>query len=69
MDRGELVPDAVTIEMLLERLAQPDASAGILLDGFPTQSPLSSRFWTRPLPTRAAAWTLRRTSKSQKPIS
>ena len=35
MDRGELVPDAVTIEMLLERLAQPDAAAGILLDGFP----------------------------------
>jgi adenylate kinase len=35
MDRGELVPDAVTIEMLLERLAKPDATAGILLDGFP----------------------------------
>jgi adenylate kinase len=35
MSRGELVPDAVTIEMLLERLALPDAAAGILLDGFP----------------------------------
>jgi adenylate kinase len=35
MDRGELVPDSVTIEMLLERLARPDAAAGILLDGFP----------------------------------
>ena len=35
MDRGELVPDAVTIDMLLERLAKPDAAAGILLDGFP----------------------------------
>jgi adenylate kinase len=35
MDRGELVPDTVTIEMLLERLAKPDAEAGILLDGFP----------------------------------
>ena len=35
MDRGELVPDAVTIEMLLERLARSDAAAGILLDGFP----------------------------------
>ena len=35
MDRGELVPNSVTIEMLLERLAQPDAAAGILLDGFP----------------------------------
>ena len=35
MDRGELVPDSVTIAMLLERLAQPDAATGILLDGFP----------------------------------
>jgi adenylate kinase len=35
MDRGELVPDAVTIDMLLERLAKPDAEKGILLDGFP----------------------------------
>jgi adenylate kinase len=35
MDRGELVPDAVTIKMLLERLSEPDATAGILLDGFP----------------------------------
>lgn len=35
MDRGELVPDSVTIEMLLERLSRPDAAAGILLDGFP----------------------------------
>ena len=35
MDRGELVPDSVTIEMLFERLAKPDATKGILLDGFP----------------------------------
>jgi adenylate kinase len=35
MDRGELVPDKVTIEMLLERLGKPDAASGILLDGFP----------------------------------
>jgi adenylate kinase len=35
MDRGELVPDQVTIDMLLERLGKPDAAAGILLDGFP----------------------------------
>jgi adenylate kinase len=35
MDRGELVPDGVTIDMLLERLGQPDAASGILLDGFP----------------------------------
>lgn len=35
MDRGELVPDAVTIEMLRERIEQPDAVKGALLDGFP----------------------------------
>ena len=35
MDRGELVPDSVTIDMLFERLAKPDAEKGILLDGFP----------------------------------
>ena len=35
MDRGELVPDQVTIDMLLERLGSPDAAGGILLDGFP----------------------------------
>ena len=35
MDRGELVPDEVTIGMLLERIDQPDAEAGFMLDGFP----------------------------------
>ena len=34
-DKGSLVPDEVTIRMLLERLAQPDCQAGCLLDGFP----------------------------------
>tara|TARA_Y100000588_G_scaffold191151_1_gene205084 strand:- start:2054 stop:2722 length:669 start_codon:yes stop_codon:yes gene_type:complete len=35
MNKGELVPDEVTIAMLLERIAQPDANPGIMLDGFP----------------------------------
>jgi adenylate kinase len=35
MERGQLVPDDITIEMLLERLAQPDAAGGAILDGFP----------------------------------
>src|SRR5688572_23699651 len=35
MERGQLVPDDITIKMLLERLAEPDAAAGVLLDGFP----------------------------------
>ncbi|WP_037314690.1 adenylate kinase [Amycolatopsis orientalis] len=35
LDSGELVPDSVTNEMVRERLAEPDAKAGFLLDGFP----------------------------------
>ena len=35
MDRGELVPDEVTVRMLLERVSQPDARRGYILDGFP----------------------------------
>jgi adenylate kinase len=35
MDRGELVPDDLTISMIRERLSRPDAAAGALLDGFP----------------------------------
>jgi len=35
MDKGELVPDAITIKMILERIAKPDCDKGLLLDGFP----------------------------------
>ena len=35
MDQGELVPDDVTIRMLLERIGRDDAQAGCLFDGFP----------------------------------
>jgi adenylate kinase len=35
MDRGDLVPDDLVIEMVIDRLGQPDAAAGALLDGFP----------------------------------
>ena len=35
MDRGELVPDDLTISMIRERLSRPDAAPGALLDGFP----------------------------------
>ena len=35
MSRGALVPDAITIDMLRERVSQPDAVSGVLLDGFP----------------------------------
>lgn len=39
MDAGELVPDEVTINMVRGRLAEPDASEGFLLDGFPRTIP------------------------------
>ena len=35
MDQGELVPDELVVQMVMERLARPDAARGVLLDGFP----------------------------------
>jgi len=35
MEKGQLVPDEITIQMVLERLAGPDVKAGAILDGFP----------------------------------
>jgi adenylate kinase len=35
MDRGELVPDQVTVDMVRERLQEDDVLRGVLLDGFP----------------------------------
>lgn len=35
MDRGELVPDDLTIAMIRDRLSRPDCATGALLDGFP----------------------------------
>ena len=35
MDAGKLVPDAVVLDMLAERVGQPDCASGYLLDGFP----------------------------------
>jgi adenylate kinase len=35
MDAGELVPDSVTNAMVADRLTQPDAEKGFLLDGYP----------------------------------
>ena len=39
MDRGELVPDDLTIAMIQERLSRPDCLEGALLDGFPRTIP------------------------------
>lgn len=35
MNKGELVPDDVTIAMIRERLSRPDCQSGAILDGFP----------------------------------
>ena len=35
MNRGELVPDDVTIAMVRDRISRPDCEGGALLDGFP----------------------------------
>ena len=35
MDAGQLVPDQLVIDLVKERLAQPDAQKGFMLDGFP----------------------------------
>ena len=39
MSKGQLVPDEVTISMLLERIVETDAQKGIMLDGFPRTIP------------------------------
>ena len=39
MDKGLLVPDDVVIGIIEDRLAQPDAKAGVILDGFPRTLP------------------------------
>ncbi len=35
LDRGDLVPDAVMLDLIEERLGQEDVAAGFLLDGYP----------------------------------
>ena len=35
MEKGLLVPDEITIQMVLERISAPDCAAGVIFDGFP----------------------------------
>ena len=35
MEKGKLVPDEITIRMVLERMSAPDSEGGVILDGFP----------------------------------
>lgn len=54
MDRGDLVPDEVTVAMVASRLAEDDAQAGFLLDGFPRNVPQAQT-----LKDLLATWSLR----------
>ena len=44
MDAGELVPDQLLMDIVQERMKQPDASAGWILDGFPRTVPQAEFF-------------------------
>ncbi len=39
MNRGELVPDEITVGMLVDRIGKPDCAQGYVLDGFPRSIP------------------------------
>lgn len=45
IDRGELVPDAITVPMILERLRETDCKDGWLLDGFPRNLAQAEALW------------------------
>lgn len=47
MDAGQLVPDELVIEMLMDRVSRPDARRGYLLDGFPRTVPQAKALDTR----------------------
>jgi adenylate kinase len=57
MDRGELVPDDIVMDMVAERISRPDGARGFVLDGFPRTLPqaekldaiLQGRNWGRPV--------------------
>ena len=39
MERGDLVPDSLIMDIMEARLQEPDANKGFILDGFPARSP------------------------------
>jgi adenylate kinase len=45
IDRGDLVPDDITIPMILNRLKEPDCKSGWLLDGFPRNLAQAEALW------------------------
>ena len=57
MDAGDLVPDEITIAMVADRLAEPDAKAGFLLDGFPRTIAQAEQLRDSLAELGQAAWT------------
>jgi adenylate kinase len=57
MDKGELVPDDLTIAMVEERLSRPDCKKGVILDGFP-RTPAQARALKELLAARSAEVTI-----------
>ena len=43
MDKGELVPDELTCDLVVDRISKPDAAKGYVLDGFPRTIPQEAR--------------------------
>lgn len=39
LDRGALVPDELAVQLIVDRLSEPDATDGVILDGFPRTRP------------------------------
>jgi adenylate kinase len=46
LDRGDLVPDELTIELVKDRLSKPDTAGGFILDGFPRTIPQAEALGT-----------------------
>ena len=44
MDAGDLVPDELTVDLVIDRVAQPDCEKGYILDGFPRTIPQAEVF-------------------------
>ena len=44
MDAGNLVPDELTVDLVIDRVAQPDCEKGYILDGFPRTIPQAEVF-------------------------
>ena len=53
MDAGDLVPDELTVDLVIDRVAQPDCEKGYILDGFPRTIPQAEVF-TKPLAANSA---------------